>query len=502
MMTDVEVVAEHLHALQSCAIGDAHAHFYPALRHFRFVPRTQRRVIADRLVQWASDAPDLPRAKLGMALFIQGLDRFMNEESHAALELLSNARAVFADCDDREGLGMCAMLTGSLYRTFGNFDLALKVLWEGYELLRASGRYPVFVAAAANSMANIHLEMGAHEEAMTMFVVTRDECTRADDFYFMAYALHGIGRVHMLQERPSEAEAMFRQALGLAERHEHPLHVSNSLTELATLRFRSGRLDEAEALSERALAIREQHRFAGGAVTNCLRLAEIHASRRRWVDALKVLRRGLAIAQELNVKPKIAQVHLQMSQLYERMHDAEHALEHYKRYHGLREEVEREDNAKSLADAKAMFEAEQTRKENAVIKAQKAEIERKNQQLQDTIDELTRARIGRKAKAMTLGLAVVLFIFQDAILGTALRLLASSNYFVLLGVKMAIIFSLAPINRGIERHLLRRVVRKRRDAGLAAPGGRTDPRPSPERESSGMLGATANRELAAQWPKP
>ena len=471
-MTDFEVVAEHLQALQTCAAGDAHGHFYPALRHFRFVPRTQRRATADRFVQWASDTTGLPRAKLGMALFLQALDRFMNEENHPALQLLGQARATFAECDDAEGLGLCAMLIGGVYRTFGNFDLALKVLWEGYALLRASGRYPVFVAAAANSMANIHLDMGNHEEAMTMFVVTSEECARADDFYFMVYALHGIGRVHMLQERPSDAEAMFRQALALAEQHEHPLHVSTSLTELATLHFRSGRLDEAQALSERALAIRERHRFAGGAVTNCLRLAEIRANRRQWMDALKMLRRGLAIAEELSVKPKMAQVHLQMSQLYERMNDPEHALEHYKRYHALREEVEREDNAKSLADAKAIFEAEQTRKENAIIKAQKAEIERKNQQLQDTIDELTRAKIGRKAKAFTLGLAIVLFIFQDAILGTALRLLASNNYFVLLAVKMGIIFSLAPINRGIERVLLRRVVRGRQEGAS---------RPSPER---------------------
>ena len=65
---------------------------------------------------------------------------------------------------------------------------------------------------------------------------------------------------------------------------------------------------------------------------------------------------------------------------------------------------------------------------------------------------------------MTLALVLVLFVFQDAILGTALRLLASNNYFVLLAVKMAIIFSLAPINRSIERYLLRRVSRPARAA--------------------------------------
>lgn len=460
-MTDFEIVAEQLHALQTCAPSEVHAHFSPVLRHIRFVTRTQRRATADRFLQWASDTSDVAPVKLGMAVYLQGMDRFMNEEHHPALQLLTRARSIFAECNDPEGLGLCGMMIGGTYRTLGNFDLALKVLWEGYELLRASGRYPIFVAAAANSMANIHLDMGNRDEAMSMFAVTREESARADDFYFMVYALHGMARVQMLRSQPAVAEELFRKALTLAEEHEHPLHVSNSLTELATLHFAQGQLDQAETLSTRALAMREQHRLLGGAVTNCLRLAEIHAGRGRWMDALRVLRRALAIAEELRVKPKIAQVHLQMSQLYERMHDAEHALEHHKRYHALREEVEREDGAKSLADAKAMFEAEQTRKENAIIKAQKAEIEQKNQQLQDTIDELTRAKIGRRAKAMTLGLAVVLFIFQDAILGTALRLLASNNYFVLLGVKMGIIFSLSPINRGIERYLLRRVVRRR-----------------------------------------
>ena len=146
------------------------------------------------------------------------------------------------------------------------------------------------------------------------------------------------------------------------------------------------------------------------------------------------------------------------------------ASSHYKGFHALREEVEREDSARKLADAKLIFEAEQTRKENAVIRAQKAEIERKNVELQDTIDELTRARIGRKAKAFTLGVAIVLFIFQDAILRTVLRLLPSDNYFLLLVVKMAIIFSLAPINRGIENYLLRRVVRKGLPRVVAAGG--------------------------------
>ncbi len=467
-MNELDAVSARLEALKGCPATEFHAHFAAATRQWRFVPPAARRATADAFQQWAdARAGEAPLLR-AYALFLRALDRFMSEEHQAALALLSEARVVFAEHDEREGLGLCAMLIGAVYRTFGNYDLALKVLWEGQGLLTVSGQYPIFVAANANSIANIALDLGHLDEALAMFKIVYAESVRADDFYFTVYGLHGLGRVHMLQERRVEAEGMFRGALQLAEKHQHPGHISSSLTELATLAFRSGDLDEAERLTERALAIREASRLLGGAVTNCLRLAEIRGRRGQWPAALAPLERALAIAGELGVKPKMAQVHLQLSELYERTGEAEKSLFHYKRFHELREQVEREDGARRLADARLIFEAEQTRKENVIIKAQKAEIQRQNRELQDTIDELTRARIGRKAKAMTLGLAVVLFIFQDAILRTALRVLASDNYFLLLGVKMAIIFSLAPITRAIERYLLRRVTRQR-DRDLAAP---------------------------------
>jgi tetratricopeptide (TPR) repeat protein len=403
--------------------------------------------------------------KVGYALFLQGMDRFIAEEFQASLQLLTRARAVFTEHGDPEGLGLCAMLIGAIYRTFGNFDLALKMLWEGFELLKASGRYPIFLAANANSMGNIHLEMGDLDQALAMFTITYEESSKADDFYFTVYGLHGLGRVYMKQGNSAEANVRFTSALALAEQHQHPLHTSNSLTELASFHFQAGNLDEAESLSARALEIREQHRLLPGAVTSCVRLAEIHAKRAQWTEAQALLVRALSIAEKLRVKPKIAQVHQQLSAVYEQMHDPAASLVHYKRFHELREEIEREDMARSLADAKAIFEAEQTRKENVVIREQKAEIERQNRELQETIDELTRAKIGRRAKALTLALAIVLFIFQDAILRTVLRLMPSDNYFLLLGVKMAIIFSLAPINRGIERHLLKKVAARQKLAG-------------------------------------
>jgi tetratricopeptide (TPR) repeat protein len=460
-MTEVEQVAQHLDALKLCAPSEINAYFPAALKPFRIVAGPERRACADAFRAWAEANTANAPVKRAYAILLQAVDRFISEEHEASLQLLIEARPIFTELGDSEGVGLCAMLIGAVYRTLGHFDLALKTLWEGYGLLKASGHYPVFVAAAANSMANIDIELGHLDEALAMFTITYEESARADDFYFMVYALHGLGRVYARQNKHADAAKVLHRALHLAEAHQHPLQISNSLTELATLEYHSGSLADAEALSTRALAIREQHHLLGGAVTNCIRLAEIHCQRSEWPEALAMLQRALPIAEEVRVKPKIAEVHRMLSHVHEHMRDYERSLLHHRRFHELREQVEREDSARKLADAKLIFEAEQTRKENVVIKEQKAEIQRKNHELQDTIDELTRAKIGRKAKALTLAVAVVLFIFQDAILRTVLTLLPN-NYFLLLGVKMAIIFSLSPINRGIENHLLKKMSRKQR----------------------------------------
>jgi tetratricopeptide (TPR) repeat protein len=112
------------------------------------------------------------------------MDRFIAEKLREGLRLLTRARTIFAEHDERDGLGLCAMLIGAVYRSFENFDLALKILWEAFELLRASGRYPIYLAATANSLANIELDLGDLDEAHRMFDVAYEESTRADDFCF------------------------------------------------------------------------------------------------------------------------------------------------------------------------------------------------------------------------------------------------------------------------------------------------------------------------------
>ena len=316
-----------------------------------------------------------------------------------------------------------------------------------------------------------------------MFINTYERCKKTGDFFFAVYALHGLGKVNMQQNKCAAARAYFENALQLARERESSLQIVNSISELANFYLHENELDEAEKLNLQALAMRGENELTGGAITNCIRLGEIYIRQQKWDEALQVLNKGLSMAEEIKVKPKIYQLHLLLSQVYESTNELKKSLFHFKLFQQIQQQVEREDSARKLADAKLIFEAEQTQKENVIIKKQKEEIQNKNIQLQETIDELTITKVSRKARAITLVIAVILFVAEDPILGFALNTFGKDNYLLSLAIKIVIIFSLGPINSGIQTYLLKKVIRNKQkpiqtagdDVGIPAISGNSVP---------------------------
>ncbi len=266
----------------------------------------------------------------------------------------------------------------------------------------------------------------------------------------------------MAQNKPAEAKQHFEEAMALAEKNNHPMSICNSLSELGNYYNVTGEYDQAEQCHLRALAIREKNNFFSGATTSCITLGDIYIKQSRLGDALHMLEKGMKMAEQIKVKVKIYRIHQLLSEIYEQQNDLQQSLFHYKKYHELHDEVEAEDNARKVKNVQLIFAAEQTRKENIIIKKQKEEIERKNTELQETIDELTRTRVSRTARAITFTIAIILFILEDSILHFALKIVPQNSYWLSMLVKMAIIFSLSPINKAIEKFLLHRIIKKKK----------------------------------------
>jgi tetratricopeptide (TPR) repeat protein len=453
----------HFNELKQCQAADVSAHIMSILENFPFTGAADRETYARVICQFAELHREEKPLLFAYASLVKSFNEFYLERYEMALPMLAETEKLFNEQNDLNGAASCVAITGSIYRTFGTVDQSLKSMWAAHEQVKSDETFLLFTMASGVTVAHIYLDQKHYDDAIKLFNEMLQLPQKHFKFYWDVYALHGLGKIYLAQKKPEEALSCFNAAVSLAEKHKHPLSICNSLSELGNYYFTIGDLEKSEDFYKRSLTLREQYKFSGGAVTSCIRLGEIYIKQSRTDEALRMLDKGLSIAGEIKVKPKIFQIHYLLSALYESRNEIEKSLYHFKKFHALHDEVEATDNARKVKNVKTYFEAEQTKKENAIIKRQKEEIERKNIELQETIDELTRARIGKKARAITLLIAIVLFIFEDSILHFALTSINTENYFISMAVKMTLIFSLAPINKAIEKYLLKKVIKKKKE---------------------------------------
>lgn len=461
-MKDYQQFQHFITEIKKCHAKDVVKNFSEATDIFPILSKLQQQQSVDEFYDWAEKNAAHQPLKFVWAKFMVGWNDFLCDRNEAATVAMLETKKLFEEMNDPAGMTCATAVMAGVHRTLGNTDLSLRIGLECHRQFVQLGLFQHFMSACSCTIGIIYYEMHNDAEAIRYLESTLEQAEHADDFFWQNYSMHGLGKVFLRQGEYDKAKKYFERALREAEKAGVILGICNSVSELANYNFQTGNFTEAERLHKHALELRLQHNFIGGAVTSYIRLGEILIKDAKHDEAWSVFTKGLSLAEQIKVKPKIYQIHHYLSEIYECKNDLPKALFHYRQYHDIRLQVDQEENARRLKNIQMVFEAERAQKDNVIIRQQKAEIERKNAQLQETIDALTLARVSRKARAFTLGIALVMFVFEDTILHFALHLLNSENYFASMAVKVGIIFSLKPINTGIEHYLMREVVRKKK----------------------------------------
>ena len=83
-------------------------------------------------------------------------------------------------------------------------------------------------------------------------------------------------------------------------------------------------------------------------------------------------------------------------------------------------------------------------------------VETKNLELQNTIDELTKARVGRKAQTIILFIGLSLFVLEEIVLEPIVDFSTNNNIWAGLSIKLVIALLLKPLESFVEDWLLKR----------------------------------------------
>jgi len=418
--------------------------------------------LLDELYQWANaksrEHPDF----LGLMNMTLGSIEFLADNFDISDKYLNKAFAYYSEIKDEDGLAATAILAGFKYRAEGDIDKALKHGLPAMEQLENSGKYKMLQIIGYYWIGGVYADTGHLDEALELFQKGLRVDYPAGIDNMSARLTNGIAGVYMKQKKYSLALEYYQKALDLCESSSEPTFKARGLTDIGDYYVKMLDYPQAIHYNLEALSIRKEMNIQNGIITNLMNLGDIYNKQRKCNEAIEVLSQALKVAEEIGLKVKMYQIHQLLSDIFLGMGNIAESLAHHKAFHEIREEVNHDDLDRKVKTQVQLFQAQQTQKENAIIKAQKIEIEKKNIELQETIDELTLARISKKAKALTLALALVLFIFQDRILEIILHLFASDNYLLSLAIKVGIIFSLNPVNRAIEHYMLRKVIKRKK----------------------------------------
>lgn len=393
----------------------------------------------------------------------RGAIEFLADNYSSAMKYLNKANELYSEKKDVDGVAATSIFIGYIHRSTGEIDLALKYALPGLEQLARTEKYKMYRIIGCYWVGGVYADTGHLDEALELFEEGLQVNFPQGVMVLSARLVNGMAGVYMKQKKFSLALENYQKSLDLYDKdNTEETFKARGLTDLGDYYCKMGDYQLAIHYNQEALALRKQHNIQNGSITNLMNLGYIYNQQGKFEEAITVLLQALKLAEEIAVKVKMYQIHQLLSDIFLGIGNLSESLAHHRAFHEIKEDVNHEDLERKVKNQVQLFQAEQTQKENAIIKAQKIEIETKNIELQETIDELTLARISKKAKALTLGVAIVLFIFQDKILELILELFASENYLLSMAIKIGIIFSLNPVNKGIENYLLKKVIKKKK----------------------------------------
>lgn len=109
-------------------------------------------------------------------------------------------------------------------------------------------------------------------------------------------------------------------------------------------------------------------------------------------------------------------------------------------------------NKLNSANDQLKFQADEINKKNQALDS-------KNKELQETIDELTRARVGRQAATITLFLFVILFVTEEIFIGPQIDAFTNNHLYYGALIKGAVALLLKPLEGFVEKIMLSQVIK-------------------------------------------
>ena len=331
-----------------------------------------------------------------------------------ALSLSVQALEIFKDINEKGGEAQALVSIGAIYYYMGDLDRSLEYFLKGLGATESIENKET-QAYAYNGAGYVYCMLGDSKKALDFLQRALVLSREMNNHDLLGSVLDSLALSYRDDGQLDKAFETYRECLDLSEASSQKVNEAYALLGMGDVRVRQNRLDEAREYFLKSLTIRTEIGYKVGEANSLLQLGKLDLSQQNLSSAKEYLLESLKVAESIKAKAAIYEAHEALAGLYEQQRDFNSFVHHYKLYNKYKSEVFREEQESKQKYISMQYDMEKLQKEteisrltNVVLKDKNDELEKKQEELEQSYNSISvLSKIGQDITS-TLNLDVIL----------------------------------------------------------------------------------------------
>ena len=260
------------------------------------------------------------------------------------------------------------------YRCLGDYAVSAEYAMKGLKLAQAIGERR-YETGLLNVLSVIYAESNDLAAALEVGQKVVQYCREGGNVRGESIALNNLAMTYLELGSGEDALATCKESLRLAREHGIEAVVLTAQSTLGEIYLGIKDFAKAEESLLRALSLARENKAGSDELQCLLHLGKVYWHRRNDQAALSTFQNALSLSRASNDRRGEFQCHQMLSEIYESQGDLTRALQHYKQYHLVKEQVFNEAADHKLKNLKISYEVETLKQESEIHRLRNVELQ-------------------------------------------------------------------------------------------------------------------------------
>jgi len=274
---------------------------------------------------------------------------------------------IFAEIGEKKLSAVALNNIGISFDMQGRYEKALEYYLKSLKLKEELGDKPL-IASSLNNIGVIQMLLGNKQAALGYYRRALKIRQELGDQRGIASLYNNIGNIyHDLKDREKTLE-YYRKSLELDSKLNNLSGISSTLFNIGLVYEESNDLPKALDHYRQSLTIRQKLQEKAGIGETLIQIGKVSQGQGRFKEAVTTINQGLALCREAGAKDKLSTGYLVLSSAFEGMKDFRSALENYKNYKNIADQLMDADTRKKITEIQGQYEADKKEQEIVILK--------------------------------------------------------------------------------------------------------------------------------------